>query len=157
MICATRLTGDGDASSLRPSHSGDASPIDARLLDLPILVVEDEAVIAWTLESLLEDMGFTDIEIVADARGAVASAAARVPGLIVSDINLGAGDDGVAAAAAIHAAGFVPTLFVTGYAAPEMRARIERDVAGAAVLRKPVEPGPLRRAVVEALGRGAAN
>ena len=157
MICATRLTGTGGGAPSRGAHGGGAAPIDARLLGVPVLVVEDEAVIAWTLESHLEDLGFTDIEIVADARGALASAARRAPGLIVSDINLGPGDDGVTAAAAIHAGGFVPTLFVSGYASAEMRARIERDVAGATVLRKPIEVEPLRRAVVEALTRGSVN
>lgn len=147
-----------DAAGFFPAMGTVASePVDARLLGTPILVIEDEAVIAWTLESHLEDMGFTDIAIAADARAATASAAVRAPGLIVSDINLGGGPDGVVATAGIHAGGFVPTLFVTGYANADARARIEREVPGAAVLRKPIQPDELQRAINAALAGGPRN
>lgn len=142
---------------MTPRSGATRGPIEASVLGLPVLVVEDEAVIAWTLESHLEDIGFTDISIVADAKGAIASAAARAPALIVSDINLGSGPDGVAAAVAIHATGFVPTLFVTGYATPDARTRVDREVPGATVLRKPVQVDELRRAVAEALRFGASD
>lgn len=147
----------GGGAATPPATGMPPRPLDARLLATPVLIVEDEAVIAWTLESHLEDMGFTDIVIAPDARAAIAAASSRAPGLIVSDINLGGGPDGVAAAAAIHASGFVPTLFVSGYAGPDARARIERDVPGALVLRKPIQADELRTAVEAALRSGAVN
>lgn len=138
-----------------PSRPGIAGPPDAVFTDAQretaILIVEDEAMIAWMLESLFEDMGFTTITIAATGEDAIAAAARRTPGLIVSDINLGAGIDGVAAAAAIRATGRVAVVFVSGYADADVRARIEHRVADAAVLRKPIQPGELRRAVFDAL------
>ena len=118
-----------------------------------ILIIEDEAMTAWSLQSELEDMGFTDIEIVANGQKAIATATARRPGLIISDINLGGGLDGVSAAATINASGWIPTLFVTAYAGPDTLARINRDVPGALVLRKPLQSDDLRRSVVDVFKR----
>ncbi len=136
-------------AAVRPR--GAPPPVDPALLGTPVLIIEDEAMIAWTLESLFDDMGFTSVSLAPDADAAIAAARADAPGLIVSDINLGHGPDGVAAVAAITAAAPTPTVFVTGYACEDVRARIARAVPGAAVLRKPVQLDELQRAVIDAL------
>lgn len=144
-----RLSGRGTPAGPGRPHSGE--PFDRAILSTPVLIVEDEAMIAWALESYFEDMGFTDIAIAANGPEAIAFAASRSPGLVVSDINLGTGMDGVAATAAIAAQRSIPVLFVTGYAGAETRSRIDRDLPGAVILSKPVDAAALRGAVAMAL------
>ncbi|MEO6153219.1 MAG: response regulator [Croceibacterium sp.] len=111
--------------------------------ETPILIVEDEVLIAWTLHDMVVEMGFADVRLARNGAEAVALAADRHPGLLICDVNLGAGDDGVATAARIRATEWAPVLFITGYAGDDIRARIDSAVFGAALLRKPIEPRPL--------------
>lgn len=139
----------GAAASARSAASADDLP--AALLAAPVLILEDEAMIAWTMESLLDDMGFTEIAIAASGEAALAEAARVAPRLIVSDINLGpACMDGVAATVAMIGRTAASVVFVTGHASAESRARIEREVPGAVVIAKPVSPDELRRAIRQA-------
>lgn len=121
------------------------------VLQTPVLIIEDEAMIAWMVESLFEDMGFTRITVVATGEAAVAAATRSEPGLIVSDVNLGAGMDGIAAVAAIRDGWAIPTLFVTAYGSSETEARIAREAPGAGLLSKPINPAELRARVMKAL------
>ena len=132
-------------------EGGAPEPLSDALLKTPVLIVEDEAVIAWTLESLLEEMGFVEISLAANGRAALAAATARPPGLLLSDINLGPGEDGIATAARIWRDAALPVVFISGHAGPEALARIERATPGARVLRKPVQLHELRAAVSAAL------
>jgi CheY-like chemotaxis protein len=116
-----------------------AGPGDALLLETPVLVVEDEALIAWMLHDMLEAMGFADVRVARDADEALALAAARHPGLLICDINLGPGEDGVSAAARIRSREHAAVLFITGYAGAEIRSQIDQAIAGAPLLRKPIE------------------
>ncbi|WP_162527130.1 response regulator [Sphingomonas solaris] len=122
-----------------------------------ILIVEDEVMIAWMIESLLEEMGFDTIEIAASDDDAFAAVARERPALIVSDINLGCGLDGIAVAERINADGVVPVLFVSGYADDKARLRIETQFAAASLLRKPIDHSLLRGAVMAALSGPARH
>jgi len=132
--------------------------LDAPLLATPVLIVEDEAMIAWMMESLLEDMGFTAIAIAATGEEAIEQAARVAPGLVISDINLGQnGMDWVDAAVAIRKDADPSIVFITGYASAEARDRIARDLPGAQLLRKPVDVEELRRAIVQTIARRGSN
>lgn len=156
------MLADGDVSMVCTDDRTEVAPVafalDDRLprtvLERPVLIVEDEAIIAWMLESLLEDMGFLSVSTAATGEEALAAAAERPPVLIVSDINLGPRSiDGVDAAAAICRRQTAPVVFVTGHASPDALVRIERDVPNALLLRKPITFSALRRAVSEVLER----
>lgn len=108
-------------------------------LGTSVLVVEDEVLIALTLHDMLEEMGFADVRVARDAKEALALAAERQPGLLICDINLGPGEDGISAAARIRALGQATVLFITGYVGAEIRSQIDRSIAGAPLLRKPIE------------------
>ncbi len=96
--------------------------ISGELLAMPVLIIEDEAMIAWMLESLLEDMGFKTLIVVASGEDALAAARRDPLGLIVSDINLGSGRlDGVETAATLRTMVKAPILFVTGMPTPKRR------------------------------------
>jgi CheY-like chemotaxis protein len=69
---------------------------------LCVLLIEDDDIIRMVLVDAMTDAGFEVIEAV-DAETALALAEATpCPDLIVSDINLGAGMDGFALAAALR-------------------------------------------------------
>ena len=139
-----------------PPESGEGASRDVAVrYDASILIIEDEVMIAWMLSSMIEEMGFTNIEIACSADEARAMASRAAPDLIVSDINLGKGADGIEAAAEIGHAGVIPVLFVTAYADDSVRARIADAVPTAQLLRKPIESDVLRRAIVARLGGGA--
>ena len=122
-----------------PAARQGAGAVEGLPLETPVLVVEDEVLIAWTLYDMLEAMGFSNVRVARDAKEALALAAERQPGLLICDINLGPGEDGVSAAARIRALGHVTVLFITGYAGTEIRSQIDRTIAGAPLLRKPIE------------------
>jgi CheY-like chemotaxis protein len=135
------LLNQSDDAGRRPPPAArrNASPGDALPLETSVLVIEDEALIAWMVHDMLEAMGFADVRLARDANEALALSAERHPGLLICDINLGPGEDGVAAAARIRARGHAAVLFITGYAGAEIRSQIDQAVAGAPLLRKPIE------------------
>jgi len=119
-----------------------------------VLVIEDEAMIGWMLESLLESMGFTSIALAATGEEALEAARDIAPGLIVTDVNLGRGMDGIAASSAIQAQSGAAVILITGYGLDEARSRSAGTIPGAPILRKPVQVLDLRNAVAGVLGGG---
>ncbi|MBJ7440851.1 response regulator [Sphingobium sp. AR-3-1] len=148
------------ASGHNPPSIGNARDARRMLgvpLDAHILVIEDDAMIAWMVESLLEDLGFSAIRLVASGEDAVAAALVRTPGLIISDIHLGSGMDGVTAAATIVSACSAPVIFITGYSIAQARPRVEAAVQGASLLRKPIQSAELETAIVHAFSAHGAH
>ncbi len=109
-----------------------------------VLVVEDEALIAMQVESVLADAG---CELVGPATGvaeAVGLVTAAAPQAALLDVNLGR--ERSYPVADLLAAGGVPFVFCTGYAgATELPERF----AGARVLPKPLDPDELVRALAD--------
>lgn len=138
------------AGSRPPSQPGGAeyAPLPHDMISKAVLIIEDEAIIAWMMEDFLRALGFAAITVVASAEDALDHARVEAPGLIVSDINLGRDRvDGVTAVTQIVAATPAPVVFITGYASPETAASIERDIGEAQILRKPVSQDDLHRAL----------
>ena len=127
------------------------------LARVPVLVIEDEAMIAWMLESLLEDMGFEAITLASNAIEAAAATDRRTPELVISDINLGAGADGIEAVSTICSTCSPAVVFVSGYIDEDARRRIAEQVAGARILSKPLSGDGLSVVVRDALGLNRAN
>lgn len=138
------------------SLAGAAAALDPALLASPVLIVEDEAMIAWMVETVLEELGFTRIAIASSGEGAIDLARNEPPRLLVSDINLGPQRmDGVTAAATIlTTAAAASVVFVTGNATGEARRRIDAAVPGAVLLAKPVGATDLARAIAVACTPG---
>lgn len=121
-----------------PAKAASRKRLSALQLATPVLIIEDEMMIAWMVQSVLEDLGFSDLVIASSGEEAKADAGRILPGLIISDINLGAGCDGVEASTAISRGGRIPVLFISAYASEETRKRIARDLPTARLLAKPV-------------------
>jgi CheY-like chemotaxis protein/DNA-directed RNA polymerase specialized sigma24 family protein len=116
-----------------------------------VLIIEDEPIIALDLQQLVENAGHEVIGLAASEDEAVALAEAERPTLVLADVNLGSGGDGVSAVSRIMARHRAPVIFVTAY--PE-RLLTGREVEPAFIITKPFEPTTLAVATYQAVTRG---
>lgn len=132
-----------------PERPSDLAPAATR--QLRVLVVEDELLIAWELSDMLARLGHEVCGLAVDTGEALALATEHRPDLVLMDVMLRRGDDGITAAAAIQAAMPARVVFSTACANdPATRARM-RAVGARGVLSKPVAVKELRRTLAEAL------
>ncbi|MFO0626373.1 MAG: response regulator [Polyangiales bacterium] len=80
-----------------------------------ILVVEDEAIIAYDLERTLQRLGYVVPGVVAEGEAAIEAAARLTPSLVLMDIKLRGALDGVDAARAIRDRMEMPVVFLTSH------------------------------------------
>ncbi|RYG88997.1 MAG: response regulator [Alphaproteobacteria bacterium] len=79
-----------------------------------VLIIEDEPLVAMTIEDILKSQGATSFEIVDTQEAAVSAAIANQPSIITSDVKLLEGT-GPCAVAEIHRrVGPVPVIFISG-------------------------------------------
>ena len=116
-----------------------------------ILVIEDEPLIAMGLKLVLESMGCVVPALVDNAADAVAAAEAADFDLVLADVRLRGGEDGVAACQKIIRRRKVPVLYVTGNV-DELN---ERGLDDLNVLPKPFKPAALERTIRRLLGQSA--
>ncbi len=118
-----------------------------------VLIIEDEPIIAMDLEELVANCGHRVVGVANTEAEAIELAKRTRPGLILADINLGAGGDGTSAVAAILRSHYAPVIFVTAY--PE-RLLTGEAVEPAFVITKPFEPLTLAIATYQAVTGGVA-
>src|SRR5262249_28264568 len=82
---------------------------------ISLLVVEDELIVAGDLELPLHSLGYHVAGSVADAPAAVLAAERLRPDLVLMDIRLRAGSDGIGAAQEIWRRLEIPVIFLTAY------------------------------------------
>ena len=80
-----------------------------------ILIVEDEKIIALDLQRRLERFGYSVVGMASDGAEAIALAKERSPDIILMDIMLAGGMDGIEAAKHIRAQLGIPVIFLTAY------------------------------------------
>lgn len=114
-----------------------------------VLVVEDDAIIGTLLAEMLAGMGHDVCGIEATEADAVGAAARCKPDLMIVDVSLGEGS-GVAAVEAIHRAGPVPHVFVSGDIS-----KFRALPAGSIFIRKPYRESNLARVIQQALDRAS--
>ena len=95
------------------------------------LIIEDEALIAMTIEEVLTSYGFTSFDVAWSEEEAVRVAALRRPALITADGQLRPGS-GIDAVNAICSHGSIPVIFIT--ATP---AEVERRMPDYPLIVKP--------------------
>jgi diguanylate cyclase (GGDEF)-like protein/PAS domain S-box-containing protein len=121
-----------------------------------VLVVEDELIFAMDLKHTLSGLGYRVVGMASSEHDAVHLALTQRPGLVLMDINLGPGGDGIAAAAEINRCFDVPVVFLTAYADGEILRRAGH-VAPYGYLVKPVQQRELNAVVQMALARFNAS
>jgi CheY-like chemotaxis protein len=80
-----------------------------------ILIVEDEAIVSLEIQEKLKDLGYPIAGIAASGEEAVKMAGELAPDLVLMDINLGEGMDGIEAAQEIQAHYNTPVIYLTAY------------------------------------------
>lgn len=113
-----------------------------------ILIIEDDPIIALDIAGIVRDMGFAVTGVAARRDQAIELAAARRPNLVLADVQLAEGDDGIGTVQEILRSITVPVVFVTGH--PE-RVLTGEGLEPAFVISKPYEPGILKTAIDQAL------
>ncbi len=113
-----------------------------------ILIIEDEPVIALDIAGLVADLGHKIAGIASSQSEAVTLAQRTSPGLILADIDLGAGGSGLSAVTEILRTSTVPVIFVTAY--PERLLTGERPEPTYLVT-KPFESDTLKVTISQAL------
>lgn len=111
-----------------------------------ILVVEDEALIAMDIQSLLEDAGYEVMGPASSTQRALTLVGEDVPNLALLDINLGNGQTAIPLADELSARG-IRFIFLTGHTAQRLPDRHR----GRAIVNKPFLPKTLYDAVALAL------
>jgi|GEM_PF-984188 len=121
-----------------------------------IFIVEDEVLVAKDIQKSLLELGYRVLGRASNGTAALLKATQLKPDLILMDIGLPGGVDGVATAAAIRAQTSIPVVFLSG-----LLDRETLDRAGGSdpfgFLIKPFKPAALRGAIEIALRRCGAE
>ena len=113
-----------------------------------ILIIEDDAIIALNNAEIVREMGHKVIGTAARQAEALALVQKTAPDLILADIQLAEGDNGITTVQEILRSTDVPVIFVTGF--PE-RLLTGKTLEPAFVITKPFEPDTLKTAIAHAL------
>ena len=121
-----------------------------------VLVVEDEAVIQLAIEDLLLRAGLDPVALAQDYESALRAVDEVEFDLVLMDVNLGQGPDGIETAAAVLERVDVPIIFLTAYANAGVVSRA-MEVAPYGYLLKPFDEGLLQITIRLALQRHGAD
>jgi len=121
-------------------------------LPINLMLVEDERIVAFDLKRQLQGFGYHVDSVVASGEQAISQAAENKPDLVLMDIHLEGGMDGIEAAAAIRASHHIPVIFLTAYAEDDtLRRALDSRPFG--YLIKPCEGRELHATIQMALAR----
>jgi two-component system, response regulator PdtaR len=114
--------------------------------DAPILIVDDDNLVRLGIQMTLEDAGFRNLRIAKTGATAIEMALRHHPKLILMDVRLGSGIDGVEAAQQIRQIHGCDVIFLTGSNETATRLRVDAT-APTGVLVKPILPQHLLEAL----------
>jgi CheY-like chemotaxis protein len=141
-----------DRGPVPPPNPDDAEVPGGQEAPRRVLIVEDEGLVAATLEAMIEGFGYVVTGVADTAAEAVALARATRPDVVLVDIRLRGGRDGISAAQEMTQAadGSGPAIvFLTANSDPATRARAAA-VGARAFLTKPFHPDELEAALAAA-------
>jgi PAS domain S-box-containing protein len=84
-----------------------------------VLIVEDEGVVALSLQAALTKMGYTVVGIAVTGREAISLATGQKPDVILMDIHIKGDMDGIQTTEKINEIMDIPVIFLTAYADDE--------------------------------------
>ena len=111
------------------------------------LIVEDEPFVALYLEDTMQALGFYVCGVAPTEERAQALALSEEPDVALMDIKLQGESDGINAARWLREVCSAEVVFVTAHTDRATLARIAKEVPGAPILAKPVEPEQLAEAL----------
>ena len=114
------------------------------------LIVEDETLFAMSLAVDMQALGFADPDV-ATGQDAFLKAMEDLPDIVLMDVNLEGGREGIEAPRWLREVCDIPVVFVTAYTDRDTVARIHEQVPGAPVITKTLYRARLAQAVKEAV------
>jgi PAS domain S-box-containing protein len=90
--------------------------IDEILSMTNILIVEDESIVAWDIKETLEKLGYQVVDFAISGAEAIRAATTSRPDLVLMDIRLAGGIDGITAGAEIYDRLNIPVVYLTAHA-----------------------------------------
>ena len=111
------------------------------------LIVEDEILVAWDLQSTLEELGFQVENVVSDGMSALRLIEDKHFEVLFMDVNLSGAPDGLETALRIRQRANTPIIFVTAYSFSDSIYTDLRRIDISLVVGKPITRG----AVTDAL------
>lgn len=139
-----------ESGSKPPAHFHQSNDGDLALTaGKRVLIVEDEILVAWHLESVLEDLQMKICGLISNGADAVSEAIKENVDIVFMDVNLAGEIDGVEAAKRIRDRSNVPIIFVTAYASDEATvARINSTLGPSMIIGKPATPAAIQHALL---------
>jgi DNA-binding NarL/FixJ family response regulator len=113
------------------------------------LIVEDEYLFALSLTVDMQALGFDTCDVAATAQDAFLQAMEDPPDIVLMDVNLEGGREGIEAARWLREVCDIPVVFVTAYTDRDTVDRIHEQVPDAPVIAKLLYRERLARAVAE--------
>jgi len=106
-------------------------------MTLHALIIEDEILIAYEVQSILEELGFESFDLADSPGDALACARAHRPDLITADLRIVGGTGLEAVRAITMALGRIPVVYVTANAdmllGEDLLAVVEKPIASPAL------------------------
>ena len=118
------------------------------------LIVEDEILFAMSLAVDMQALGFSTCELAANGQDAFLKVMEDPPDIVLMDVNLEGGREGIEAARWLREVCDIPVVFVTAYTDRDTVERIQQQVPGAPVIAKTVYRERLARMVKEVVASG---
>jgi CheY-like chemotaxis protein len=121
--------------------------------DLPAqpraLIVDDEYLFALSLAADMQALGFASCDLAANGQDAFLQAMENTPDIVLMDVNLEGGREGIEAARWLREVCEIPIVFITAHTDPHTIERIHQQVPDAPVIAKTVYRDSLARTVAE--------
>lgn len=113
-----------------------------------ILIIEDNAIQALTLEMILKNWGFSEVEKAFSSQQAFQKLNHFEPDLMLVDINLGSTDTGVDIVKKVQELNPVRVLYITGNS-DEHHRNLAKETDHIGYMVKPVHPSKLKKILAE--------
>ncbi len=123
---------------------------DSGLIDLKIMIVEDEFIIALDIKDIVKGFGYNVVAVATSGNDAVEKANLNKPELVLMDIMLKGKIDGVEAADIIRQKFDIPIIFVSSFSDEESIDRASK-VSDYGYLVKPFDKDQLKDVIESAL------
>jgi CheY-like chemotaxis protein len=117
---------------------------------IKILIAEDEAINALSMQRALKMSGYKVCELISTGEEAVDAVKQEKPDLVIMDVILNGNVNGIEAAREIRSQSDIPIVFITGYEERKLIQQL-KSIPLSTYLIKPITPKILNSAITEAL------
>lgn len=124
--------------------------------NISILIVEDQAIIAYDLASKIQRLGYDVVGITATGEEAIELVRKHQPSLVLMDIQLAGEMDGIAAAQQINRECNLPILFLTANSDPNSDEQM-RLAGSVGRIMKPFDKRDIGIQIEKALNKGSSR